>query len=317
MYLHGMIYSMVFRFITSGIGKVRSALAKTHRMLGDKVQRIVGKRVDEEMIEDLEEALYEADFGVEATQEIVEDIRKRAKYDPTMTGDAIVKSIKEDLVALLDKNNDISIHDNAPTVILIVGVNGSGKTTATAKLAKKFTDMGKTVLLSASDTFRAAAIEQLELWSKQLNVDIVKGQPNNDPAAVVFDAVTAAKSRRIDIAIIDTAGRLHGKKDLMHELEKMHKVCAKIIPDAPHETLLVLDATTGQNAVDQALTFHSYTPITGIILAKLDGTAKGGIAIAIQRKLGVPIKFIGVGEGIDDLEPFDHESFVDSLLYTQ
>jgi fused signal recognition particle receptor len=197
---------------------------------------------------------------------------------------------------------------------LIVGVNGNGKTTSVAKLANRFKINKKNVLIAAADTFRAAAVEQLDIWAQRLKVDIVKGTSHSDPAAVTFDAVQAGKSRKTDVVIIDTAGRLHTKIPLMQELAKIKRSCQKVIPNSPHETLLVLDATTGQNAIDQAKVFNEFTPITGIILTKLDGTAKGGIVISIQRQLGIPIKFIGVGEGLEDLEPFDAQNFVNALF---
>lgn len=206
------------------------------------------------------------------------------------------------------------IRTGSPHVILIEGVNGNGKTTSVAKLGKFYKDQGKKVLVAAADTFRAAAIEQLELWSQKIGLEIVKGTPKSDPASVVFDAIQAAKSRQCEIVIVDTAGRLHTKTDLMRELEKIHRVTSKALPGAPHETLLVLDATIGQNGVDQAKIFHQFTPLTGLILTKLDGTAKGGTAIAIQRQLKIPIRYIGVGEGIDDLKPFQADDFVRSLF---
>ncbi len=305
---------MVIKFIKSGFKKVHSALSKTQHLLGHRIRGVLGKTIDEDTLEELEEVLYEADLGVDTVTDLVEDVRQKAKRDSSISGDKILEAIKTDLLQILDKNDDISLKEASPAVILVVGVNGSGKTTFIAKLANKYKKMGKKPLLCAADTFRAAAVDQLDKWADKLGVDIVKGQPGSDPSSVVFDAVSAAKSRGSDVAIIDTAGRLHGKTDLMRELEKMRKVCQKVIPEAPHETILVLDATTGQNAIDQALTFHKYTPITGLALTKLDGTAKGWVVIGIQRKLGVPIKFIGVGEGLDDLEPFDHQTFVSSMF---
>jgi fused signal recognition particle receptor len=197
---------------------------------------------------------------------------------------------------------------------MIVGVNGNGKTTATAKLAKRFQDAGKTVMMAAADTFRAAAVEQLETWAHRLQLDIVKGSPKSDPAAVAFDALTAAKARGADVVIVDTAGRLHTKTPLMQELEKIRRTCQKVVPSSPHEVLLVLDATTGQNGVEQAQTFCKFVPITGLILTKIDGTAKGGVAINIQRQLGIPILFLGTGEGVEDLEPFEAGVFVKGLF---
>ncbi len=195
-----------------------------------------------------------------------------------------------------------------------MGVNGNGKTTSVAKLAKRYRDSGKKVLIAAADTFRAAAIEQLEIWASRIQTDLVKGAPKSDSAAVAYDALSAAIARNIDVVIIDTAGRLHTRNDLMQELEKIKRACHKVIPDSPHETLLVLDATIGQNAIDQAKIFHQYTPITGLILTKLDGTAKGGIIINIQNQLGIPVKFIGIGESLDDLEPFNAENFSNALF---
>ena len=203
---------------------------------------------------------------------------------------------------------------HSPTVILIVGVNGNGKTTSVAKLAKLFKSQGKSVLLAATDTFRAAGMEQLETWGKKLEIDVVKGLPKSDPAAVAFDAITAAKARGVDVLLIDTAGRLHTKTHLMQELEKVRRTLGKVLPGSPHETWLVLDATTGQNAVDQAKIFHEFTPLTGLVLTKLDGSAKGGIVFHIHQVLHAPIRFVGVGEGEDDLLPFDPESFVNALF---
>lgn len=204
--------------------------------------------------------------------------------------------------------------DNLPMVILIIGVNGNGKTTSVAKLANRFVHSNHSVLIAAADTFRAAAIDQLEIWANRLNVDIVKGAPNSDSAAVTFDALAAAKARHSEVVIVDTAGRLHTRTDLMHELKKIKRACHKVHPNSPHETLLVLDATIGQNAIDQAKIFHEFTPITGIILTKLDGTAKGGIVVNIQRQLGIPVKFVGTGESLEDLEPFNPEEFAAALF---
>ncbi len=229
-----------------------------------------------------------------------------------MTSEELVDVIRQELL----KNMQIPSHitEGSPHVILVVGVNGNGKTTSIAKMAHRYQEAGKKVVLGAADTFRAAAIEQLEMWAHRLKVDIVKGHPNSDPSAVAFDAVAAGKARNADVVIIDTAGRLHTKIPLMQELEKIRRSCRKVVPDAPHETLLVLDATTGQNAIDQAQTFHKFTPLTGLVLTKLDGTAKGGTVLAIQKKLALPIKFIGVGEGAEDLQPFDAKAFIDAMF---
>jgi fused signal recognition particle receptor len=229
----------------------------------------------------------------------------------------LLSEIRKEILHSLNQHSSLLTSipkEDEPMVILIVGVNGNGKTTSVAKLAKFFQNNDKKVLIAAADTFRAAAIEQLEIWAKRLDIEIVKGNPGSDPASVAFDALTAGKARKSDIVIIDTAGRLHTKTNLMQELEKIRRTCKKVNPSSPHETLLVLDATTGQNAIDQAKTFNKFTPITGLILTKLDGSAKGGIVISIYRQLGIPVKFIGVGEGLDDLEPFQPESFVNALF---
>jgi fused signal recognition particle receptor len=308
---------MILNFLKTSFGKVKKSLSKTSSLLGSRLKTLFSGSVDEEMLDKLEQLFYEADLGVATTQELVAKVRELHKTTPSLGGEGYLSAIRKELVAILNKNpSDLMLDFEAgtPQVILIVGVNGNGKTTSVAKLAKKFKDNDLKIIIAAADTFRAAAIEQLEIWSERIGVDIVKGASKSDPAAVTFDAVSAAKAREADLIIIDTAGRLHTKIPLMQELEKIKRSCQKVLPGSPHETLLVLDATTGQNAVDQAKTFHQFTPITGIILTKLDGTAKGGIAVSIQRQLGIPIKFIGVGEGIDDLEPFDAESFVQALF---
>ncbi len=234
-----------------------------------------------------------------------------------MGPEELIVAMRKEIVEILSKTPPEIAEikeEERPFVVLIVGVNGNGKTTSTAKLANRFQEAGKKVLLGAADTFRAAATEQLEKWAHHLNIDLVKGNAKSDPAAVAFDAVTAAKARGADVVIIDTAGRLHTKTNLMQELEKIRRSCKKVNPHSPQETLLVLDATTGQNAIDQAKIFHKYTPISGLILTKLDGTAKGGIVVSIQQQLGIPVKFIGVGEGIEDLEAFNSEAFVNALF---
>jgi fused signal recognition particle receptor len=306
---------MIFDFIKSGYQKIRSALAKTGSLLGSKIRALFNAGINEETLEQLEKLFYEADLGVQISVELTNKIKKIHNEHPNLDTNGLLAELQKEILLLLpeQKNKDISA-DVKPRVILIVGVNGNGKTTSVAKLGKRFQDEGKQVLIAAADTFRAAAIEQLEIWSSRLQTDLVKGAPKSDPAAVVFDALTASKARNKDVVIIDTAGRLHTKTHLMQELEKIKRSCHKVIPNSPHETFLVLDATTGQNAIDQAKTFHQFTPITGLILTKLDGTAKGGIIISIQRQLGIPVKFIGIGEGIDDLEPFDPQTFVKALL---
>lgn len=308
---------MIFQFLKASYNNVKNALIKTGSLLGNKLRSLFSGSINEETFDQLEQLLYEADLGVEYAQELTAKVRTRLRSNPKLEASDLIEELRKDI---LDSLRPLSpaVHDlppaPVPLVILVVGVNGNGKTTSVAKIARRYQQEGKQVIVAAADTFRAAAIEQLELWAQKLNIDIVKGNPKSDPAAVAFDAVNAAKARGADVLIIDTAGRLHTKTPLMQELEKIRRSCRKIIGDAPHETLLVLDATTGQNAIDQAHTFHKFTPISGLVLTKLDGTAKGGIVLAIQRKLGIPVKFIGVGEGMDDLQPFDPEAFVNTLL---
>ncbi len=305
---------MVLKFIKASYSNVKKVLAKTGSLIGSKLRNLFHGPIDESTLDKLEEILYEADLGAEYARELTEQIRQKLKKDPSISSDSLIAEIRHEILQNLQRHKSHDEITVSPHVILILGVNGNGKTTSIAKLAHHYHHAGKKVILGAADTFRAAATEQLETWAHRLNVDIVKGHPKSDPASVVFDTVSAGVSRHADIVLIDTAGRLHTKIPLMQELEKIKRSCKKIIPTAPHETLLVLDATTGQNAVDQAKTFHQFTPITGLILTKLDGTAKGGAAIAIQRKLGIPIKFIGVGESVDDLQPFDPEAFVNALF---
>ncbi|GIW83683.1 MAG: signal recognition particle-docking protein FtsY [Gemmataceae bacterium] len=294
--------------------KIRSGLAKTKGVFAGVFDLLRGKgKVDQAFLDELEKRLYLADVGTQATTQIVERVRQ-AFRDKEITGE-VEAFVQQQLRELLG-NEDRGIRWSAtrPTVILIAGVNGSGKTTSIAKLAKYLQDQGKKVLLAACDTFRAAAVEQLTVWAQRLGCDIVKQQQGANPAAVAFDACERAKARGYDVLIVDTAGRLHTQTHLMKELEKIHNVVARQIPGAPHEVLLVLDATTGQNALAQAEQFSKSVHCTGIILTKLDGTAKGGAIFAIKQKLGLPVKFVGVGEQLDDLEPFDPETFVAALF---
>ncbi len=304
---------MVFDFLKKGYSKVKTALSKTRSILGTKITSLFSGKINEDTLEELEKLLYEADLGVKTATELTSKVRNYLVKNPEMKPEEIISFLKQEIL------NDLNIQSsdlktNSPLVILIVGVNGNGKTTSVAKLGNKFKSEGKKVLVAAADTFRAGAIHQLELWADKINIDIVKGTPKSDPSSVVFDAVNAGINRKSDVIIIDTAGRLHTKIDLMQELEKIKRSCKKLIPDSPHETLLVLDATTGQNAIEQAKIFNQYTPISGIILTKLDGTAKGGIVLSIQKQLGIPVKFIGVGEGMEDLEHFDSENFINALF---
>lgn len=308
---------MVIQFLKSSYSKFKTALSQARSLFSTKLKNLFSGKVDEQMLEQLEQLLYEADFGVKTAMELTQKIRDLHRTNPEYKTDDYLAALRFHLLSLLDQHPShlVEIAENQlPLVILIVGVNGNGKTTSVAKLSNLFKQNNKKALVAAADTFRAAAIQQLEMWANQLEIDIVKGAPNSDPAAVAFDAVQAAKARHCDVVLVDTAGRLHTKTPLMQELEKIKRSCHKAAGSGPHETLLVLDATTGQNAIDQAKHFHKFTPLTGIILTKLDGTAKGGIAVAIQRELGLPIKFIGTGEQIDDLQPFDSKLFVENLL---
>lgn len=290
--------------------KILSPFAKMKSALGKKIRALFSSAPDEQAFDELEQLFYEADLGPSMATELVDKLRQFSKKNSNP--DAILPFLREELLTLFRSSPPRPL--NPPHVILIVGVNGSGKTTSVAKLASRFRKEGKSVCIAAGDTFRAAAVEQLETWAKRVGADLVKSQSKSDPSSVAFDALTAAKARQTDIVLFDTAGRLQTKTDLMQELSKIRRVCQKVIPESPHETLLVLDATLGQNALDQAKTFHQFTPITGIILAKLDGSAKGGIAAAIQKEMGIPILWAGLGEGEEDLIPFDPPSYVDALL---
>lgn len=293
---------------------IKSIFLKTQSFLGDKIRKIFSKTIDEDTLEQLEHLLYTADLGTQVTQEIVSDVHKKfggkSKIDP----EAILGHIKSIIKSHLNEYSADMQVTASPTVMLIVGVNGNGKTTSTAKLANHYKKQGKKVLLAAGDTFRAAAVDQIELWAKKIGIEVVKAQLGSDPAAVAFDSLKAAQARGADLLIVDTAGRLQTKSHLMQELEKIRRVLQKQCPEAPHETLLVVDATIGQNAIDQARIFHEHTPLTGLILTKLDGTAKGGVIVPIQKELKIPIKFVGVGEKMEDLKPFDSNHFVDELF---
>jgi len=290
----------------SFLKKITSPFTRIKSALGSKIRSLFSKGVNEEAYEELERLLYEADLGAEMAANIVKDARK-------VPEDQIIPFVKEKILKLFSAQPEPKPLAS-PHVILIVGINGSGKTTSLAKLAQKYHTEGKKVLIAAGDTFRAAAIEQLELWATKIGVDIIKAKSGGDPSAVAFDAIQAAIARKADIILIDTAGRLQNKTDLMHELSKIRRVIQKLIPDAPHETLLVLDATLGQNTLDQAKTFHQFTPITGVILTKLDGTAKGGIAASVQKQTGIPILWAGLGEKAEDLVPFDPKEYVEALF---
>jgi fused signal recognition particle receptor len=302
-----MVFRALFEKIKQGLAKTRSVFSGVASLF-----RLKG-RVDRDFLKELEKRLYLADVGTVATTEIVERVRQ-AFLDKEITGDVEV-FVKEQLKDMI-KSPDAGLHysSDGPTVIMIAGVNGSGKTTSIAKLARRLQEDGKKVIVAACDTFRAAAVEQLTIWSERLGCDIVKAQQGSDPASVAHDACEKAKTRQFDVLIVDTAGRLHTQAHLMRELEKIHRVVSKQIPGAPHEVLLVLDATTGQNALMQAEMFKKTVKCTGVILAKLDGTAKGGSIFGVKQKVGLPVKFIGVGEKLDDLEPFDSDAFVEALF---
>lgn len=308
---------MVFQLLKASYTKVKSALTRARSFLGSSLTSLFKGKIDESTLEQLEQTLYEADFGVQTAMELTNKIRELHRQHPHYKTEDYLEALRVEILSILNRQPSqlTPPNDNdLPQVILIVGVNGNGKTTSVAKLAYLLKQSGQKVLVGAADTFRAAAMEQLETWANRIEVDIVKGNSKSDPAAVAFDAVSAGKARQCEIVLIDTAGRLHTKTHLMQELEKIRRSCKKVSPQAPHEVLLVLDATTGQNAIDQAKIFHQFTPITGLIVTKLDGTAKGGIVVAIQRELGIPVKFIGTGESIDDLQPFDSEAFVSNLF---
>lgn len=296
--------------------RLKQGLTKAKQGITDKIDDVLKsyKKVDEELLEDLEEILITADVGVNTTMNIIDNLRDKIKEkgitDP-MDVRAELKTIVEDI--LTNENSKLDV-DHSPSIILMVGVNGVGKTTTIGKLANRYRNEGKKVLLAAGDTFRAAAIEQLEVWANRSNVDIIKHQEGADPGAVVFDAIKAAKARKVDLLICDTAGRLHNKANLMNELGKVFKIVDREFPEAKREVLLVVDATTGQNAVIQAKTFKEVADITGIVLTKLDGTAKGGVVLAVKSEVDVPVKLIGVGETVEDLQDFDAKSFSDALF---
>lgn len=295
--------------------KLKSGLFKTRNSITGRINAVVAnfRVIDEDFFDELEEILITSDVGVETSLKILEDLREQVKLKNLKNTEDIIGVLKEELQKILGtEKHPIGVH--SPEVILIIGVNGVGKTTSIGKIASRLKKSGKKVLVAAADTFRAGAIEQLEIWGKRADVDVISHQEGADPAAVIFDAVNASKSRKIDVLICDTAGRLHNKKNLMDELKKINKVIDREYPDAFRETLLVLDATTGQNAVAQAKVFKEVAGITGIILTKLDGTAKGGIVIAIANELNIPVRFVGVGEKIDDLQDFDPKDFVEALF---
>jgi fused signal recognition particle receptor len=299
------------------LDRLKAGIQKTRAGLMEKIEDAVSgrKEIDAEVLDELEYALITADIGSRTTAEILERIRQRVERHLVADSAQLKALIKEHLLEILEATErPLRRVAEPPTVVMVVGVNGAGKTTSIGKLTRRLQSEGKTVLLCAADTFRAAAIEQLEIWAQRTGAELIRQQPGSDPSAVLFDGIHAAKARKVDYLIVDTAGRLHTKTNLMAELEKMRRTAARVIPEAPHEVLLVLEATTGQNGLEQARKFTESSAVTGIILTKLDGTAKGGVVVAISRELNLPIRYVGVGEQLDDLLPFDPQTFVASLF---
>lgn len=299
------------------LDRLKAGVEKTRAGLVDRIEDVISgrKEIDADLLDELEYALITADIGVRTATEILDQIRVRV--DRKLIGDAqeLRNLIKQSLLEILQANDrPVPRVAAPPAVVMVVGVNGAGKTTTIGKLARRYQDEGHSVVLCAADTFRAAAIEQLEVWGTRTGVDVIRQQQGSDPSSVVYTALEAARARKVDYVVVDTAGRLHTKDNLMAELEKMKRTVKKLIPDAPHEVLLVLDATTGQNGLEQARRFTETSGVTGIVLTKLDGTAKGGVVVAISRELGLPIRYVGVGEKAEDLLPFDPESFIASLF---
>ena len=289
---------------------------KTRKEVGIKINTVLGAyvKIDDEMLEDLEDILISADIGMETTMKLIDNLRETIIREKINDPQEVKPLLMAEAKKLMNPDLNTPINTEPPVIILVVGVNGVGKTTTIGKLSSRFKRDGKSVLVCAADTFRAAAIDQLKAWGNRAHVDIISHAEGSDPAAVVFDAIEAAKARKTDVLIVDTAGRLHNKSNLMKELEKINRIITNKYPEANRENLLVLDSTTGQNAINQAKTFREATDITGIALTKLDGTAKGGVVVALQSELGIPIKLIGVGEGIDDLQDFNIDSFLETIF---
>ena len=298
----------IFKKISDGLKKTRDSISNA---LNSVIKGFT--KIDEELFEDLEETLIMSDIGVKTSNLICDKLREQVKQENITDPQLIIGKLESIISEILGTDHQLNLNSK-PSVILVIGVNGVGKTTTIGKLALRIKSSGKSVILGAADTFRAAAIEQLEVWAERAGVNIVKSSEGSDPTSVVFDTIAAAKSKKSDVIICDTAGRLHNKKNLMSELAKMYRIIKRELPDSDIETLLVLDATTGQNAVNQAKQFKEAADITGIILTKLDGTARGGVILAISNELGIPVKYIGVGEKIDDLQPFDPDDFAKALL---
>jgi fused signal recognition particle receptor len=304
---------------SSFFDRMKQAVTRTRETLAERIEDAVGLRpqIDVRTLDDLEATLISADLGPATTRQLLAALREKIDRKQVSNLDEVKRVLKDELLAILNNAAEVKPRAEAsepPEVILVVGVNGVGKTTTIGKLAHALKAQGKTVLLAAADTFRAAAIEQLEVWGQRTATDVIKTKPGGDPSAVLFDALQSAQARKIDYVIVDTAGRLHNKQHLMAELEKMYRTARRIIPGAPHETLLVMDATTGQNGLQQAKVFTEAAGVTGIVLTKLDGTAKGGVVVAISRELNLPVRYVGVGEKQSDLIPFNAADFVDSLF---
>jgi len=304
------------------LNKIKEGLGKTRDVMHDKIAAVVpiGGRVDEEMLDEIEAILIQSDIGLDTAVEVIEELRNAVRSEKVSDGEGVMRMLQEQLAEVVALGSDGALPLGAdslpvaPFVILVVGVNGAGKTTTVGKLAKQYADAGKKVLVAACDTFRAGAVAQLDVWAERAGVDIVRAQQGADPAAVAFDALAAARNRKVDVLLVDTAGRLQNKTNLMEELKKIRRSLAKQDPQAPHETLLVLDATNGQNALSQAREFNDATELSGLALTKLDGTAKGGIVVALRKEMDLPVKLIGVGEGVDDLQPFDGETFARAMF---
>lgn len=295
--------------------RLKEGLTKTRKSFVERVDSIfTGRKIDEETLEELEELLIASDVGTKASAEIIKTIREKSEKGEVSDVDSVKELLKKELVSVLGNSQPIMVYGDKPFVILAIGVNGVGKTTTIGKLAHRFYSQGLSVMLAAGDTFRAAGIEQLEIWAKRANAQLVKHQSGSDPAAVAFDAIAAARHRDVDVVMVDTAGRLHTKSPLMEELKKVKRVIEKAMTGAPQEVLLVVDATTGQNALRQAEMFNNAVGVTGVALTKLDGTAKGGIVFAIRKDFGIPVRLIGIGEKIDDLQDFNPQEFVEALF---
>jgi fused signal recognition particle receptor len=300
------------------LARLRAGLSKTGQVLTTDIGELLSRKIDDELLEELETRLLVADVGVEATRTIIDELTARLARKELADGDALLRALHEDMAGLLAPCSRPLVVDSTkrPFVILVVGINGAGKTTTIGKLGKRLQAQGRSVMLAAGDTFRAAAVEQLQVWGERNEIPVVAQASGADSASVIYDALQSAQARSVDVLIADTAGRLHTQTNLMEELKKVKRVIAKLDPEAPHETLLVVDGGTGQNALNQAREFDQALGLDGLVVTKLDGTAKGGIVFAIANRLGTPIRFIGVGEGIDDLRPFDAEEFVTALLAT-